>query len=93
MIGLADNEGLPFDPLCNFYGSPRLTPLCRFSHFPALLSDPDIFFWWIAIAFPTVASLLSIIVTLIDVRRRGLPALATMKEVGDAINQERGRNG
>lgn len=54
------------------------------------LPDPDIFFWWIAIAFPIAASLLSIIVTLIDVRRRGLPVLATMKEVGDAINRERG---
>jgi hypothetical protein len=52
------------------------------------LPDPDIFFWRIAIGFPIAASLLSTVFTLINVRRRGLPALATMKAVGDAINRE-----
>jgi len=54
------------------------------------LQDPDIFFWKLAIGFPIVASLLSIIFTLIDVRQRGLPVLATLKEVGDSIVRERG---
>ena len=74
---------IPYVPFLAILSLLVFTSIAVFGFYPYLDADQ----WWMVIVIPVAATVLGIIMGLVDVRMRGLSLLATLTEVGDAINR------
>jgi ribose/xylose/arabinose/galactoside ABC-type transport system permease subunit len=76
---------IPYVPFLTILSLLVFTSIAVFGIYPYLDADR----WWMVIVIPIAATVLGTIFGLVDVRTRKLPLLATLAEVGDAINRNR----